>query len=1121
MFSLPMTLDRLVGSSAEPESISEFLMIDRLDESCGFFIRVDGSVMVLFEADPWPCYDKSDDQRARFAENTAQAVAGLPVGSLFFSLTHASKRIGDFEARFRKAGGERIPLLVDMENARIDFLKKHLHTPLVEDAGWTFQTRVYRTLLGVVIQPVKSMATGSGISEFTQDFMGYMKRFSGSETSDVTPTERRFIEEVREPTIREMRRISGNFYNSLRSAGIRVRQLGDADYQRFLRDLAWPKSGFKYRVHRSDEPLYNTTPISDMVIDTRRGSVEADGVVFRTATLKQQPDGHYPSFLTLPHASLDGGSVLEYLEHGWIAITAQVEEKTKARNLINKQLKAARKGLCLPGLRGALQQSAELGLFQLDNQGRTFLHTRCIAVAYGNTHDEALARIDSLRMQMSKVGCEMTIEEGKVGCSYFFQSLPGNAFPPIKGAKREVFVPDRTVVDLSPLMGRSRGGGSDTMLLQNRSGEPMLIGSYGGSNAHAIISGNSGAGKSVFAVAKAAAHLRNVLARVIYIDNGYSCHPLAKALGEDYAQWIDLYGQGVAINPFDGTKREGGSFARRVIQQLSCPSDQDVLTSKHLGLIDRILSEIYDAKMTAGVKFRKPEELEQKFPGQTVARMRKRLLAKYPDRRAKDAIRSSQNDATYDAYYLYWLTKYSYVTKGERKEKRIVSEKSLGSESRPWLKAQQYLWLADNDQYRPQVVVGDRDDKVVRATAEQLAAQREPGMVWVMSRLDNREQPLRKAGFQASHFTDYIIIDVETAADAMYLSGRGVEFWPWPGDEARLREQWDAELRISNPNATADQRRASIDTRLHALSPAELYDLVDGLADIQDEVLFRDFGARLQLYRGDGQAVTEEARLAGELLERLQPYFGSGDYARFFDDSNGIRFDKHKLTVIEIEPLTNELGTDNNITHAILGSLVHVVTRWARNPLNRHLMKEVYYEEFWNFLKAPVVAAPIDSAYRTARKMGLGCNFVTQSLEDMSKDVFGQKILRLALNRYFLQQDETTIPAVAAALRYTPQQTALLASIHASSPPGRYSEVLIDQRSTGVFDAGVFVADRWIYWLLSTKPDERTKRENLYNNFVLQGIPDSEAMRRAIQVCIEDEAGVQAQQASEELAYVE
>lgn len=299
-----------------------------------------------------------------------------------------------------------------------------------------------------------------------------------------------------------------------------------------------------------------------------------------------------------------------------------------------------------------------------------------------------------------------------------------------------------------------------------------------------------------------------------------------------------------------------------------------------------------------------------------------------------------------------------------------------------------------------------------------------------------------KSGAGKSYFTkltalrllyagiDFLIIDPEDEyrrlsqqVGGQYMrlassSGQHLNPFDLPPAEADIEEGRDplaeqvaaiialVEVMIAEPGQPLSvHERSVLDTALY-----QTYALAGITADPkthgQDPPLLRDFQAVLAGTPGDD---------AASLATRLQR-FVSGSLAGLFSGPTNVELE-NRFVVFNIQALEAELRPV--AIHLIAGFVWNKVRR-SRKP------RLLIIDEAWALMQYPEGAAFLASMARRARKYYLGLQVITQDVADFLGSDKGRTVLANAAIKVLMQQDDTTIEAVAGAFRLSEHERQML-----------------------------------------------------------------------------------------------
>jgi len=245
-----------------------------------------------------------------------------------------------------------------------------------------------------------------------------------------------------------------------------------------------------------------------------------------------------------------------------------------------------------------------------------------------------------------------------------------------------------------------------------------------------------------------------------------------------------------------------------------------------------------------------------------------------------------------------------------------------------------------------------------------------------------------------------------------------------------------------------------------------------------------------------GQAMTVDdiaAQLCAETDQRLTdvgeqlfPFTTRGEYGRFFNGQNNIRF-AGDFTVLELE----ELKGRKHLQQVVLLQLIYQIQQEMYLG-ERDRPKIVIIDESWDLLSMGDAATFMEHGYRRFRKYGGAAVTITQSVNDLYRSPTGRAIVENSANMYLLGQKAEAIEGMKADKRLPLSDGgyALLKTVH--TIPGVYSEVFfITERGTGI---GRLIVDPFKRLLFSTRADD----VNTIRQLRRQGLSLREAIHRLL-----------------------
>ena len=221
--------------------------------------------------------------------------------------------------------------------------------------------------------------------------------------------------------------------------------------------------------------------------------------------------------------------------------------------------------------------------------------------------------------------------------------------------------------------------------------------------------------------------------------------------------------------------------------------------------------------------------------------------------------------------------------------------------------------------------------------------------------------------------------------------------------------------------------------------------------------------------------------------DQLYPFTTQGEYGRFFNGHNNIRF-KNRFTVLELE----ELKGRKHLQQVVLLQLIYQIQQEMYLG-ERDRRKIVFIDEAWDLLTQGDVGKFIETGYRRFRKYGGSAVTVTQSVNDLYDSPTGKAIAENSANMYLLGQKAETINALKkeGRLPLGDGQYEFLKTVHTVT--GVYSEIFfITEMGTGI---GRLIVDPFHKLLYSSRAED----VNAIKHLTRQGLTVAEAINRLIE----------------------
>jgi hypothetical protein len=198
---------------------------------------------------------------------------------------------------------------------------------------------------------------------------------------------------------------------------------------------------------------------------------------------------------------------------------------------------------------------------------------------------------------------------------------------------------------------------------------------------------------------------------------------------------------------------------------------------------------------------------------------------------------------------------------------------------------------------------------------------------------------------------------------------------------------------------------------------------------------------------------------------RLKSFTINGRYGQLFDRPKDVG---KKDTYYELR-----IGDMEVVLPVILSILYHTLEVFSY-PEHFGKRKKIRLDEAW-FFKHPSLKGLVDEMLRTFRKKGIELDFDSQMASDFSGSE-GAVISGQCEHNFFLFNKRESIPDVQKAFQLTEKEAAILADIKS---PRQYGNKLSELYLKTTYGRGrlYFIPSKKLYWLLTTNPADKIKRE--------------------------------------------
>lgn len=207
------------------------------------------------------------------------------------------------------------------------------------------------------------------------------------------------------------------------------------------------------------------------------------------------------------------------------------------------------------------------------------------------------------------------------------------------------------------------------------------------------------------------------------------------------------------------------------------------------------------------------------------------------------------------------------------------------------------------------------------------------------------------------------------------------------------------------------------------------------------------------------------------LAERLRSFTLEGRFGLLFDappDIEGETNIYYELRINETEVLIP----------AILSILYHTLKTFS-HPAYHGKRKKVRLDEAWFFIAHPLLSAYVNEMIRTYRKKGIEIDFDSQMASDFTSGE-ARIIAAQCEHNFFLFNKQESMGEIQSSFQLTDED---IAKMKAIKPPAEYGFRFSRLFLKATYGKGVltYLPSRELYWLATTRPADKVKREEVRN----------------------------------------
>ena len=594
----PSYVDLLPYHSVDPDG-NVVLLIDSSDAAprwMGVAWRLAGTET---EAAP-------EEELALLASRLDGLLSTLPEGAVAQFILRARRDISPKLLAWRNAARNPSDLLIDLGHSR---------SRALESLDFMHKGRPFRARSVEVIFTIALKGTWADLRVAPRETL----RLASQGTAPIE-------DRLRQSYLKERRRIldlAATIENLLTASNIPHTRLDQEQVFRILytalnpgRNIALAAQGASH-----EELLRERVAASHLAADLNEGVVALDGVLSKVVSVTGLPAVTWAGMLV---RSAHLAAVIDFVPEFDLVLQIDVPNQEQARrrftgvrkDATNQSQNAHTSPTLAPLLGEFVALEMELA------SGARVLSTRIHAILRGLSEEELDGWVRSARNAFHQAGFRTVLEDA-LAPTLFLQCLPFAYRPDNDRAlRRGRKALTMNVAHFLPVYGGMKGTTEPGQILLNRLGEPVFLNFFSSQLApHAIVSGQPGSGKSVFAN-DLILNARRAGARVVVLDRGGSYQKLCETLGGAYVA-LDAKNPR-RINPCGESDAEGNcpehanSFLRDWLVEIATHGKND-LSVHDQSLLSIGVRKAFAAKPNAEIRLSDIEAALRALAGEHAA----------------------------------------------------------------------------------------------------------------------------------------------------------------------------------------------------------------------------------------------------------------------------------------------------------------------------------------------------------------------------------------------------------------------------------------------------------------------------------------------------------------------
>lgn len=1050
------TLESYAETWDKSEPVAKFILPHVFDPEVPGLVNLnDFSSGFAWVLEPIPASHLTGLEKARRSNQLAQMISNLRDGSRLQIIVLPTRNIETELANYRSNGGTKSKVFDLIEKSKVEMFQQGVDGMGVRAGDLEFTLKSVRLMLTLVIEP-DAVQTSPALA--AKDALS--KGESDASSIESLPGVKRWVDSYHQYKKELLLRAQG-VESALHGAGLRFRRVGEEEFIRFYRSMVEMHSGPRDKIN-----VYRHAPLADQLVTkevrfTRDGYVLSDGYYHSVLVIDQVPSECYAGMMSEPHPNLAMNSLIDYVIDGALCVNIYLPKRQDIDDWCNSRYKLANEGDGDPIERATIVEECKLIRHWTKNEGRRMVDVQFSVSMADTSKVRARNRIELLQAKLLEMGFAARIEESAAP-TYWCHQLPFGWKPSMPSAKRVMRRLDLVVTNLLPIYLQGRGTKNKVFMCLNQRGEPLGLDFYESPTAYNWCAvGESGAGKSVTINAILCDYLRSESQKVFVCDIGGSFRQVANMVGAPEALYVDLSKDDkIPFNAFAGTFDGATSFLLEWIPFLATRQDEK-LEETTKGRLAKAIERTYKKRLRQGITYRKISELFERFPAFEIDRAFKRVrvhwveedvLISLKDLKASEAA----NKPNFDLYYEIRITG---RINADKKRQLVYELESLREQ--------------EAKQLRDTFPVVDQDEHGV----------------YVLTMQPSQVESLTLQGWECRLTKDYMVLQCPDRTDFDAVERFGLSLIMDKGFLETRRKAIEAELRAKHGGtASNDLIRQELDAAVAAIPGGDYFDLIEGTADLQEEVLFSQLAAELR------DAKDPEM---DKLADALSPYYGDGAYAGFFDRPSAYKLDKHRFVVWDFTQLF--AAKDMKLIGAMLGAITQQVNAYCLSPRSGQFRKMLIIDELRRFQDIYITDPFIDEILRQGRKFGFGVGLGTQSINDVAHA--SRALLEHIQFLLIGAQQESVIQEMKDTLKFNVVQRSRAASV--ITEKGVWAEFMLVNKRMKICEIMRVMIPPFLYWMFTTDKEDKPERDAAKRKFALEGYKPRDATLRALKHCAE------------------